>query len=298
VAHGRLVAVQRTSALISLMGSSSNGILLEWDPPRIGISSRMAEIATYVYCIVQRSTRPRVARGPSGLGGASAPRLVDVENGFYMVCSDVPLASYGAETIERGLRDLDWVSRVAMAHEGVVERFTKVNGATVIPMKLFTIFSDDDRARGEMRRRRRDLGGIVKRIKGCQEWGVRIMKSARVAAPAGPRALPASGSAFLAEKKRARDAVKEQSQQVARVADQSLRSLSRLAREIRRRDPIEAATSPPALDAAFLVPVLRRAKFKATAAKAARLCVDAGAELTLTGPWPAYHFVQGGDSGR
>lgn len=282
VAYGGPVAVARTSALIS----------------SAGIPSRMAETATYVYCIVQRSTRPRVARVPSGLGGASTPRLLDVDNGFYMVCSDVPLASYGAESIERGLRDLDWVSRVAVTHEAVVERFTKVHGATVIPMKLFTIFANDDRAREEMRRRRRDLGGIVKRIKGCQEWGVRILRSPRGAASAAPRAVHASGSAFLAEKKRARDVVKEQSQQVARVADQTLRSLSRLAREIRRREPIEAATSPPVLDAAFLVPVLRRTKFKAEAAKAANLCAAAGAELTLTGPWPAYHFVQGGESGR
>jgi hypothetical protein len=255
----------------------------------------MAETATYVYCIVQRSTRPRVARGPSGLGGASTPRLVDVENGLYMVCSDVPLASYGAASIERGLRDLDWVSRVAVAHEAVVERFTKVNGATVIPMKLFTIFTNDDRARDEMRRRRRDLGGIVKRIKGCQEWGVRILRSARVAEPAGPQAIPTSGSAFLAEKKRVRDAVKAQSLQAAAVAEQALRSLSRLSREVRRREPIDAAASPPVLDAAFLVPVLRRTKFKAEAARVGRLCVEAGTELTLTGPWPAYHFVQSGD---
>jgi hypothetical protein len=215
-----------------------------------------------------------------------------------MVCSDVPLASYGDESIEQGLRDLDWVSRVAMAHEAVVERFSNMNGATVIPMKLFTIFSNDDRARDEMRRRRRDLVAIVRRIKGCQEWGVRIVRSTRVGTPAGPRTLAASGSAFLAEKKRARDTVKARSRHVSRVAEQALRALSRLAREVRRREPIEAATTPPVLDAAFLVPVLRRTKFKAAAAQAAGMCLAAGADLTLTGPWPAYHFVQSGGSGR
>ena len=265
--------------------------------PLISSSSlkRMAGTATYVYCIVQRSARPRVTRGPSGLGDASIPRLVDIEKGLWMVCADVPLASYGAASIERGLRDLDWVSRVAIAHEAVVERFTKVSGATVIPMKLFTIFSNDERACEEMRSRRRDLGGIFRRIKGCQEWGVRITRRA-LALPKPQRSASASGSAFLAEKKRARDAVLQQSQQVVRAADETLRALGRLARETRRREPLEAATTPPVLDAAFLVPLLRRARFKSAATRAASMCVDAGAELVLTGPWPAYHFIHSGDS--
>lgn len=255
----------------------------------------MAGIATYVYCIVQRSTRPRVTRGPSGLGGASLPRLVDIEKGLWMVCADVPLPTYGTESIERGLRDLDWVSRVAVAHEAVVERFATISGATVIPMKLFTIFSSDERAREAMRERRRDLGSILKRIRGCQEWGVRITRGAHTITTAKGKAST-SGLAFLEEKKRARDAVREQSQQIVRAADDAMRALGKLAREIRRREPLEAAATPPVLDAAFLVPVLRRTKFKSAAAKAATTCGAAGAELILTGPWPPYHFVHGGDS--
>ena len=255
----------------------------------------MAETATYVYCIVQRSTRPRVPRGPSGLGGASMPRLVDIDKSLWIVCADVPLPTYGTESIERGLRDLDWVSRIAVAHEGVVERFMKVNAATVIPMKLFTIFANDERAREAMVQRRRDLGRIVKRIKGCQEWGVRILRGPRAVTAAATK-TPTTGSAFLAEKKRARDAVREQSEEMIRATDQAVRSLGKLAREVRRRDLPAAATTPPLVDAAFLVPALRRTKFKSAAAKAAARCGAVGAELILTGPWPAYHFVSDGDS--
>ena len=255
----------------------------------------MAETATYVYCIVQRRTRPGVPRGPSGLNGASMPRLVDIDKGLWIVCADVPLPAYGTENIERGLRDLDWVSRVAVAHESVVERFTKVTAATVIPMKLFTIFTNDERAREAMMQRRRDLGRIVKRIKGCQEWGVRILRGTRAVTNTRTR-TPTTGSAFLAEKKRARDAVLERSQQMIRATDEAVRSLGKLAREVRRRESPAAATSPPLVDAAFLVPALRRAKFKSAAAKAGAMCGAVGVELILTGPWPAYHFVNGGDS--
>src|SRR5262245_23121228 len=221
----------------------------------------MAETATYVYCIVQRSARPRVPRIPSGLGGASRPRLVDIDRGLWMVCADVPLPTYGAESIERGLRDLDWVSRIAVAHEAVVERFTKVKAATVIPMKLFTIFASDERACEAMAQRRRDLGSIVKRIKGCQEWGVRMLRGTRAVTTASTR-IPTTGSACRPGKKRARDAVREQTHQMIRATDEAVRSLGRLARDVRRRESPAAATNPPLVDAAFLVPALRRTKFK------------------------------------
>jgi len=254
----------------------------------------MPATATYVYCIVHQGSRLRVTRVPSGLGGATAPRIVDLEKGLWMVCADVPLRSYGEERIEEGLRDLEWVARIAVAHEAVVERFARVNGATVIPMKLFTIFSNDERAREEMHRRRRDLDAILKRIKGCQEWGVRVTRSRRaVAAPTAK--APDSGAAFLAGKKRARDLAREQLMQSVEAADDTYRTLAKIAKEIRRREPPEAATSPPMLDAAFLVPTLRRIRFKAAAAKAAAKCGAAGAELVLTGPWPAYHFVHDGE---
>ena len=48
---------------------------------------------------------------------------------------------------------------------------------------------------------------------------------------------------------------------------------------------------PPLLDAAFLVPVRRRARFRAAAADAARQVTQQGAQFTVTGPWPAYNFV-------
>jgi hypothetical protein len=45
------------------------------------------------------------------------------------------------------------------------------------------------------------------------------------------------------------------------------------------------------LEAAFLVTAGARARFKAEARKQAAACAAAGAELTLSGPWPAYNFV-------
>jgi gas vesicle protein GvpL/GvpF len=84
---------------------------------------------------------------------------------------------------------------------------------------------------------------------------------------------------------------------VTAAADRAFERLARVARaaERRPRRP-EPGTNPPVLEAAFLVPVRGRARFKAEARKQAVACVAAGGEMTLTGPWPAYNFVAPSES--
>jgi gas vesicle protein GvpL/GvpF len=47
------------------------------------------------------------------------------------------------------------------------------------------------------------------------------------------------------------------------------------------------------LDAAFLVPRAKASRFRKSAAREAKLLARQGYDLTLTGPWPPYTFVQG-----
>jgi hypothetical protein len=63
------------------------------------------------------------------------------------------------------------------------------------------------------------------------------------------------------------------------------------AQDVRRRSDSPTGATPPLLEASFLVKSRGRAEFRAAARRAARACDQAGAEMTLTGPWPAYNFV-------
>src|SRR5688572_17770531 len=99
---------------------------------------------------------------PRGLAGAGPVRLLDAGERLWLVAADAPLARYGAAAIERGLRDLTWVSACAMGHEGVVEHFAR--RATVIPMKLFTLFASDERAVAHVQRTRRRLDRLITRV--------------------------------------------------------------------------------------------------------------------------------------
>jgi len=144
-----------------------------------------------------------------------------------------------------------------------------------------------------MRGRRRELERVARRIRGSAEWGVRIARDPAPAGGSGASAEPArSGTAFLTAKKRARDEAFDRSRQAVEAAEHALVTLAKLAKEVRRQPAPEGAAAPPLLDAAFLVASSRTTRFKKAAKREAELCRNAGANLILSGPWPAYNFIQ------
>jgi hypothetical protein len=169
----------------------------------------------------------------------------------------------------------------------------------VLPMKLFTMFSSIDKAVADVRARRATVDRAMRRIAGCEEWGIRVTRpSAAHATPRRPdrasnsHAIAKDGTAFLVARRNARDAARRVRAEALAAADAAFERLQRLARDARRRDRRpEGGSNPSLLDAAFLVASGSRARFRAEVRRLSVACASAGAELTLTGPWPAYNFV-------
>jgi hypothetical protein len=223
-------------------------------------------------------------------------RLLDVEDGLRRR-GRRSTQSLGEAAINRGLSDLEGGSRAAVAHDAVVESF--IQETAVLPMKLFTLFTTDERALAHVRAERRRIATVVKRVANHQEWGVRVVldrgKDVKTA-PKKKNASPGgqSGLAYLARKKAQRDAVVELAthahETVAALYDR-LAARSRLAKR-RLAGDLPVQGGPLLLDAAFLVPRTRAASFRALAARESRALARHGYGLTVTGPWPPYSFVQ------
>jgi hypothetical protein len=248
--------------------------------------------AVYLYCVVRAAKKPPLARVPAGLAGATPPAAHKLAASLWLVTADVPLDRYDPAELEPKLRDLEWVSEIAIAHESVIEHFSRRRGAVVVPTKLFTMFSSLDKALADVGAGRAAIERTMRRIAGSEEWGVRITR--RPAAPAAPAeaARPASGAAFLTAKKQARDSVAAHRAATLAAAETAFEGLGRHARDASKRPRRqEPGTNPPILEAAFLVPAAGRARFKAEAKRQAALCASAGADMTVTGPWPAYNFI-------
>ena len=251
---------------------------------------------TYVYGVIAADRRPRLTRVPVGLPGAGSVRLLDVEKGLFIAVADLPLDKYNASAISNGLANLDWVSRVAVAHEAVVESF--VASRAVLPMKLFTIFKTDERALEHVRSQRTRIASLIERVTNQQEWGVRVVldRALATAAASKKRAAAArgTGASYLAQKKAQRDVSKELASRARDTVASLFERLAARSSDAKRRSASElpAQGGPLLLDAAFLVPRTRATTFKTLAVRESKALARQGYGLTLSGPWPPYTFVQ------
>ncbi|MCW5817254.1 MAG: GvpL/GvpF family gas vesicle protein [Labilithrix sp.] len=254
----------------------------------------MGAMASYLYCAVKGATTSRRGLGskaPKGLAGTGAPRLVDVGGGWSVIVADAPLSLYDAGAIDAKLRDIDWVGARAGEHEAVVEHALGLG--TVVPMKLFTLFSTEERAKAHVAKMKRALDKAAAVIEGCEEWSLRVLldeKRARAKAPAAKKVT--SGTSFLARKKALEDERRSAGARGAAEADALFAALAKIAKKAERRPPPNRDLAARVfLDAAFLVPRGAVKKLQDAVGKAAKTLVPDGFDLTLSGPWPAYSFI-------
>ena len=256
--------------------------------------------ATYLYCLLRDSGEPSLAGAPPGLPGLGPLRALTMTggtDGLWVIAAGAPLPEFGGERIEERLADLDWVSACALAHEAVVEHFR--DAPALLPMKLFTLFASDERALAHLRQSRASLDRVLDRVAGCVEWGVRVRldeaRAREVLAAEARQAGPAgSGTSFLLRKKREQEASRNLAGRLRAEVDAGWDGLAAAADEALRREP--AATPEQGgklfLDAALLVPAGRATDFEAAVGRFADRLAATGGEVTLTGPWPPYHFVE------
>jgi hypothetical protein len=164
-------------------------------------------------------------------------------------------------------------------------------------MKLFTLFSGDDRALEHVRSERDRLDRVLDRIDGCQEWGVLVRfdeaKAKEVAAEEARAAGGdrSAGTAFLLRKKVEQEASRTLLAGLRGEMDEVFSDLEKRAAESRRREPV--SPSPLLLDGAFLVRSAEVAGFEKTVDRWAKRLAERACEVTLTGPWPPYNFIGG-----
>ncbi|HEX4960257.1 MAG TPA: GvpL/GvpF family gas vesicle protein [Thermoanaerobaculia bacterium] len=254
--------------------------------------------ATYLYCLVRQPGEPALSEVPPGLPGLAPPRILAVAEGLWLVAASAPLPDFSGERIEERLIDLDWVSACALAHEAVVEHFR--DAPALLPLKLFTLFASDERALAHLREKGDLLDRVLDRVAGRVEWGVRVRLDearAREALAAEVRELAApagSGTSFLLRKKREQEASKDLAGRLRAEVEAGWEELAAAADEAERREPAAAPEQGGKvfLDAALLVPASRTAELEAAVGRFATRLAAKGGEVTLTGPWPPYHFVE------
>jgi hypothetical protein len=243
--------------------------------------------ATYVFCLVHASRRPSLRGVPASLPGAGTPRLLAVDRDIWAVVADAPLDRFGGEALQHELQDVETISRHAIAHASVIEFFFR--RAPVIPLKLFTLFSSDDRAIAHLKKRRASLRALFAELRGLEEWGVRVIASDSRPSEA---ATLTSGRDYLTVKKFLKDQSGAPSHATVKQANGALKSLGALASKVRKDVfPPPARGRPYVTGASFLVSAARRRQWERAVAKLSTGMAAHGHRVELSGPWPPYRFV-------
>jgi hypothetical protein len=265
----------------------------------------MAEprLGHYLYCVMPADARPAL----SDVVGTEAGHPLEVlrHAGLGAVVSRVSLTEFGAEPLQRNLNDLQWLERTARAHQAVLDR-ARAAGA-VVPFRLCTVFAEETHVREMLERERGVLADALARLRGRDEWGVKLMadvrrleeETRRRSSEPGRRSAGADaetlGRAYLVSRRRDRMA-HEEAQQIAQRAAQEVHERLRqqaTAATLLRPQSHELSRRPGAmvLNSAYLVDRARVEQFHAVAAELVQRQSPLGLELEVTGPWPPYNFV-------
>lgn len=251
----------------------------------------------YVYAVCRPFGTPLQAQ-LTGVGG-DPPRLL-AHGDLVAVVSHVPEGDFAEEPLRAHLEDLDWLTAVARAHQGVIDALTTVT--TPLPLRLGTVFRDDSGVRTMLQAREEGFRRTLDRLEGRVEWGVKVFIDAERAqdAPAAPAAKPASGRDYLRQRRMQTQSQDALWQQAETFATQLHRSLSESAEDSRLHAPqnptLSGASGRNVLNAAYLVPRVKSEEF---VERVDRTKDGApGIRVELTGPWAAYSFAGEESAGK
>jgi hypothetical protein len=255
-----------------------------------GLKSRDSNRVLYLYGITLdgEGTAP-------GIAGVDAVAAVEAVSCAGLVCwiSRVDKTEF-AEDLARNMENLEWLAEVSVRHQHVVAAIATTRD--ILPTRFGTVFRSPASLSADVEKNKALLVRDLKRISGCEEWGVKVFAS-----PAQPQAtargksgrdyLQAKAAALRSEEPRTGDG------EVQRL----LRALEGIA--------VQSAPGTGAVSrgqrglhwqGSLLVKRTQRAKLQQLMVRFSQEW-EGERRIELSGPWPPYSFVsrgQGKEAGR
>jgi hypothetical protein len=258
----------------------------------------------WAYCVAgapPSATVVGVRARPVRTGGAGDIRAL---------VSEVPCAEFAEDALRQNLNDLQWLAEVARAHEGVLERVLR--DTTIVPLRLCTIFESDAGVERMLEQERDALANALAVLSGREEWGVKLLVDrstlARVVEETSDEAAAlraemegkSEAGAYLTRRRLERLVRDSADQLAAAAADELKAMLATRVLDVVTRPPqnpqLSGHTGAMLLNAACLVDQGDVARLRGVASEFEQQHAQLGAHVELTGPWPPYNFVPGGDA--
>jgi hypothetical protein len=267
-------------------------------PPRPGHTTETAGSACWVYGVIAAKSAASLSASP-GVDAGKPTRTVEHAD-LAAIVSDVSLTSFSEEALEENLNDVAWLETTARAHEHVLD--DALAHATVVPMRLCTIYLGEDEIRSMLERERGGLTEALGRLEGKAEWGVKMiaapgaLSSAREAVHEEPGSGLSPGLAYIDAKRRAAQNEEDIDQLAEEWAGEVHERLAVVASEA-LLNPLQSPElgryeGDMLLNGVYLVDEHTEEEFRNLASELAAAWQPRDVAIELTGPWPPYNFVK------
>ncbi|MBD0694758.1 GvpL/GvpF family gas vesicle protein [Streptomyces sp. CBMA123] len=261
---------------------------------------------TYAYAVARDCALLHASGAITGIAGAPVGLVPPDQNadqnaGLVAAVSPVPENDFHETALREHLEDLGWLETLARAHHSVIEELAA--RTTVLPLRLATVYLDEDRVRAMLRERQALFLDRLEHLAGHVEMGVKLyvdLAHETAAAPTPSPEQPLSpGRAYLHHRRAEQDSRDD----ARRAAEQAAERIATIARDHaveRARHHIqegELATGPGAnvSNDAYLVPTAHVPAFRAELTRATDGLT--GVRVDVTGPWAPYSFATLPDPG-
>jgi hypothetical protein len=233
----------------------------------------------YLYGISEDQTSAPAIRGVDGEAAVEALPCA----GLLCWTSRVAQSDF-ADNLARNMENLDWLAEVGVRHQRVVAAIAE--SCDVLPARFGTVFLSETTLSADVNSRKTTLLADLKKIRGAEEWGVKVFRSA--AAKPLLADAPRSGSEYLKAKAgllRERPA-KGPDLELEKAAA----ALRALAVDVAPGGSVSGAQPGLQWHASFLVERSKRKKFQQVVEEFSREW-QPRRRIECTGPWPPYSFV-------
>lgn len=217
-------------------------------------------------------------------------------SGLVALVSDVPAAAFDQAALDENVRDPQWLTPRATAHQSV-NAAAHDQTAAALPVPFGTIFRGDERVLEMLRTRADELRSRLVAVRGRGEWVVGLYRDTVRAAEHLSRVREAvaqrepvaasAGRRYLEDRKNDGERRAELRRLDEEAAASSQTLLSRVSKQA-FEEPIADTASDLVARTTYLVRGSDEARFKAAVQHFNGDWRERGYELRATGPWPVY----------
>lgn len=224
---------------------------------------------------------------------------------IVVIYGRLPSHEYSADSLREKVRDLNWLERRSSEHYHVQEALAS-NQCPVIPFKFCTIFKTRQKIKEYVSEKSGSAKDLLQRLKGKQEWGVKVFRNRDELKKHLVRFEPdlnsridvlknnPDGRSYLLKKKLVRDietSVSKFSTHHTRLLIDSLQEIGGESCQLETFAVPEKKNEEMLANFAFLLRLEDAGVFKAKVEEFNRLHSGRGLYACSSGPWLPYNFV-------